>query len=316
MLPKLLVTKSNLLLMRLIVFFATSLFITACGSSGNQTEEAPAETTQPEAPSLTVDIQEQWATDTVLQTPESVLYDEASDMIFVANIGTFNKDSKDDDGFISVLAPDGVVDELKWVEGLNDPKGMGVFDGKLFVADLDEVVEIDIASAQVQNKYPIEGATFLNDVTINSQGEVYISDSDTDKIHMIDEAQPMVWMEDTALQRPNGLFAEDDRMLLASSRGGFLAPIDLDSKQVQDTWLEGIPSADGIIKTQNGDYIVSTWQGEVHYVAAESGETIKLLDTKAEEINAADIGYIPQQSLLLVPTFGDHRVVAYKVTAN
>ncbi|MEO0334033.1 MAG: gluconolaconase [Bacteroidota bacterium] len=245
-----------------------------------------------------------------------MLYDEASDMIFVANIGTFNKDSKDDDGFISVLAPDGVVDELKWVEGLNDPKGMGVFDGKLFVADLDEVVEIDIASAQVQNKYPIEDATFLNDVTINSQGEVYVSDSDTDKIHMIDGAQPMVWMEDTALQRPNGLFAEDDRMLLASAGGGFLAPIDLDSKQVQDTWLEDIPSADGIIKTQNGDYIVSTWQGEVHYVAAESGETIKLLDTKAEEINAADIGYIPQQSLLLVPTFRDHRVVAYKVTAN
>ncbi len=302
--------------MRLILFFATGLFITACGGSGNQTEETSAEAASSEEASLSVDIQEQWATDTVLRTPESVLYDEATDMIFVANIGTFNRDSKDGDGFISVLAPDGVVDELKWVEGLNDPKGMGVFDGKLFVADMDEVVEIDIANAEIINKYPIDGAIFLNDITINGQGQVYVSDSDDDKIHVIDGGQPMVWLEDSALQRPNGLLADDNQMLLASAGGGFLAPIDLDSKQVQDTWLEGIPSADGIIKTMNGDYIVSTWQGEVHYIAAESGQTIKLLDTKAEEINAADIGYIPQQNLLLVPTFRDHRVVAYKVTAN
>ncbi|MEM6846189.1 MAG: gluconolaconase [Bacteroidota bacterium] len=302
--------------MRSILFFATSLFIVACGSSGNQTEETSAETTQPEVPPLSVDIQEQWATDTVLRTPESALYDEESDMIFVANIGTFNRDSKDGDGFISVLAPDGVVEELKWVEGLNDPKGMGVFGGKLYVADVDEVVEIDIASATIQNNYAIDGAKFLNDVTINGRGQVYVSDSDDDKIHMIDGGQTSVWMADSALQRPNGLFAEDNQMLLASAGGGFFAPITLDDKTVQDTWLTDIPSADGIVKTASGDYIVSTWQGEVHYVDAESNQTQKLIDTKAEEINAADIGYIPQQDLLLVPTFRDHRVVAYKVTAN
>lgn len=302
--------------MRVILFFSVLLIINACGGSGNQTEESQAAAEPAEVQRLAVSLQQQWATDTVLRTPESVLYDEESDMIFVANIGTFNKESKDGDGFITVLAPDGVVDELKWLKGLNDPKGMGVFDGKLYVSDLDEVVEIDIATAEILNKYPIDGATFLNDVTINSQGQVYVSDSDNDKIHMIDGGQPMVWMEDTALQRPNGLFAEDDQILLASSRGGFLAPIDLESKQVQEAWLEDIPSADGIVKLQNGDYIVSTWQGEVHYVADESGETIKLLDTKAEEINSADIGYIPQQELLLVPTFNDHRVVAYKIAAN
>ncbi|MGB3586988.1 MAG: gluconolaconase [Tunicatimonas sp.] len=302
--------------MRLILFFAIGLFLTACGSSGNQAEETSAEATSPEEASLSVDFQEQWATNTVLRTPESVLYDEETDMIFVANIGTFNRDSKDGDGFISVLAPDGVVEELNWVEGLNDPKGMGVFDGKLYVADMDEVVEISIAEAQILNKYPIEGALFLNDITINGQGQVYVSDSDDDKIHMLDGGQLSVWLDDSTMQRPNGLLADDNQMLLASAGGGFLAPIDLDSKQVQETWLENIPSADGIIKTMSGDYIVSTWQGEVHYVTADGEQTMKLLDTKAEEINAADIGYIPQQNLLLVPTFNDHRVVAYKVTAN
>ena len=302
--------------MRVILLFSVFLIINACGGSGNQAEDSQTTAESAEVQGLNVSLQQQWATDTVMQTPESVLYDEESDMVFVANIGTFNKDSKDGDGFITVLAPDGVVDVLKWVEGLNDPKGMGVFDGKLYVSDLDEVVEIDIANAEILNKYPIEGATFLNDVTVNAQGQVYVSDSDNDKIHMIDSGQPMVWMEDTALQRPNGLFAEEGQMLLASSRGGFLAPIDLESKQVQEAWLENIPSADGIVKLRNGDYIVSTWQGEVHYIAAASGETMKLLETKAEEINSADIGYVPQQELLLVPTFNDHRVVAYKIMVN
>lgn len=302
--------------MRVILFFSVTLMICACGGSSNQAEESQAATEPAEVQSLDVSLQEQWATDTVLQTPESVLYDEESDMIFVANIGTFNKDSKDGDGFISILAPDGAVENLKWVEGLNDPKGMGVFDGKLFVADLDEIVEISIESGEILNKYSVEGATFLNDITINGEGQVYVTDSDTDKIHTLDGEQVIVWMEDTAMQRPNGLFAEDNRMLLASSRGGFLAPIDMEEKQIQEAWIENIPSADGIIRTEDGNYIVSTWQGEVHYVDVENNQTQKLLDTKAEEINSADIGYISQQSLLLVPTFNDHRVVAYKILVN
>ena len=304
--------------MKYLLFFSLILFIVACGGSGTQTEEAQQEPMQSDASaqSINVNIEEEWATDTIMRTPESVLYDDESDMIFVANIGTFTADSKDGDGFISVLAPDGVVESLKWVEGLNDPKGMGIFDGKLYVADLNEIVEIDIEGAEIANKYPIEGAVFLNDITVNGDGQVYVSDSETDKIHMLENGQVSTWMEDASLERPNGLLAEDDQMLLASAEGGFLAPIDLDSMQVQEAWLENIPSADGIIKTKDGNYIVSTWSGEVHYVDAKNNQTQKLLDTKDQEINSADIGYIPGQDLLLVPTFNDHRIVAYKISMN
>lgn len=304
--------------MKYLLFFSLALFIAACGGSSNQTEEAEQEPMQSDAASqsMNVSIEEAWATDTVMRTPESVLYDEETDMIFVANIGTFNADNKDGDGFISILAPDGAVEVLKWVEGLNDPKGLGVSDGKLYVADLDEITEIDIESGEIANKYPIDGAVFLNDITVNDNGQVYVSDSETDKIHLLENGQVSTWMEGSSLQRPNGLLAEDDRMLLASAEGGFLAPIGLDSMQVEEAWLEDIPSADGIIKTQDGNYIVSTWSGEVHYVDAENHQTQKLLDTKDQEINSADIGYIPHLNLLLVPTFNDHRIVAYKVTVN
>ncbi|MBD3241028.1 MAG: hypothetical protein GF331_10620 [Chitinivibrionales bacterium] len=38
-----------------------------------------------------------------------------------------------------------------------------------------------------------------------------------------------------------------------------------------------------------------------------------LLDTRKDKVNAADIEYIPDRQLLLVPTFFDDRVVACRL---
>ena len=301
----------------------TTLFIpmllalfTACGGSGTTEQTATEETTPEQMNTMNVSVEEVWATDTVMRAPESALYDANNDVIYVANIGAINKENKDGDGFISQLSPDGSVKELKWVTGLNDPKGMGLFENTLYVTDLNEIAAIDITSGEVTDTYPIEGATFLNDITVDSDGKVYATDSDADNIHLLENGQVSNWMSDSSLQRPNGLFIEEDRLLLASAGGGYLAPINLDDKTVEAHWIDEIPSADGIIKTSDGNYIVSTWQGEVHYVDPENNRSQKLLDTKADEINAADIGYIESQNMLLVPTFFDNRVVAYKVTVE
>ncbi len=290
--------------------------ITACGGTSENTETTAEETIPEQMPTMNVSIEEAWATDTVMQTPESVLYDADNDAIYVANIGGIDKEGQDGDGFISKLSPDGSVTTLKWATGLNDPKGMGVYDNTLYVTDITQIAAIDLATGEVKEKYPVEGASFLNDITVSSSGTVFATDSDTDKIHQLQDGQVTTWMSDSSLQRPNGLLAENDRILLASAGGGFLAPISMSDKTVEDHWIDNIPSADGIIKTEDGNYIVSTWQGEVHYVDPENNSSQKLLDTKAQEINSADIGYIPSEDLLLVPTFNDNRVVAYKVTKN
>ncbi len=296
------------------LFIACATSLAACAPATNQDEPTAAEVVTDSISTAEVKLTEAWSTDTIMRTPESVLYHTDNDMIYVANIGNFDQEGADGDGFISQLSPDGSVQELQWATGLNDPKGMGIYENTLYVTDIREIAAIDLSSGEVSATYPIEGASFLNDITVSSDGKVYATDSDTDKIHLLENEQVSTWMSDSSLQRPNGLLAEDDRLLLASAKGAFLAPISLSDQTMGEHWIEGIPSADGIIKTTGGDYIVSTWQGEVHYVAPESGKTQKLLDTKAEEINAADIGYIGAQELLLVPTFNDNRVVAYKVS--
>jgi len=113
-------------------------------------------------------------------------------------------------------------------------------------------------------------------------------------------------------ERPNGLLAEDDRLLILSFNGEALSQIDYDTKEVSRL-VTGIGKADGIIKLPNDQgFITSSWAGQVFHVSADYNVT-QLLDTEDQGIHAADIEYIEGQNLLLVPTFYDNRLMAYRV---
>ena len=107
-----------------------------------------------------------WETDTLLKTPESVLFDAKSKILYVSNIdGT--PAGKDGKGSIGKVGLDGRIIATDWVTGLHAPKGMGLYKNKLYVADLDEVVVIDVVKAKIIQHIPVEGAVFLNDITID-----------------------------------------------------------------------------------------------------------------------------------------------------
>lgn len=254
-----------------------------------------------------------WTSDNILSTPESVLYDESRNVLYISNINKSSGSSKDGDGFISVLTPEGVVDKLHWVTGLNDPKGMALANNVLYVADVDEVVAISTQSGSILGRYKADNAKFLNDVVADNGGNVYITDSQNNTIYLFRNGRVTTWIENTAGEKPNGLYLENEnRMLVAFMGEGKVSLLDPATKKFTD-WSENIPSADGIIKLTNGGYMVSNWSGEVYYVNQE-GKNWKILDTKDKNVNAADIAYSEKTGLLYVPTFKDNRVVAYSVT--
>src|SRR5690606_14202619 len=136
-------------------------FYTCYKKTENQSDtedNIATEVVEPMTPTLT----KVWETDTVLTTAESTLYDKDNDIIYVSNING-NHSEKDGNGFISRMEADGTISQLQWVAGLNAPKGMAIMGDKLYVTDIDELVEINIADSSIANKYPVEGATFLND---------------------------------------------------------------------------------------------------------------------------------------------------------
>ncbi len=100
-----------------------------------------------------------WQTDSVLKTPESVLFVKGSDMLFYSNING-DASTKDGNGSIGMISLDGRKVNVNWVTGLNAPKGLGMYGNKLYAADIDEVVVIDVKQAKIIQHIPIEDHPF------------------------------------------------------------------------------------------------------------------------------------------------------------
>jgi DNA-binding beta-propeller fold protein YncE len=248
-----------------------------------------------------------WKSDTLLRVPESVLFDRKENILYVANING-KSDQKDGNGFISRLTPEGKIRDLKWVAGLDAPKGMALVKGKLYVADVTSVAVIDVTKAQLIKKIEIEGASFLNDVTASENGDVFVSDSATGKIHLIKNDKAELFFESADLKRVNGLLFLKDGLYVADAGTGINYKLSKDKKLTK--FAETSQGADGIVMTGKDGYIVSSWGGEVYFVSSE-GQSTKILDTKEQKLNSADIWYDEKNSIVFVPTFFGNSVMAY-----
>ena len=276
----------------------------ACDSqTGNQNQETEISS---------VVLEQVWATEPVLKTPESVLYHPESKILYVSNINGVPSE-KDGNGFISKLTLDGAVEELEWAKGLNAPKGMAISSSSLFVTDIDELVEINLETGEIVGRYPVEGATFLNDATVDNEGVVYFSGSESGKIFRLNNKQVEVFM-DSAVAGVNGLLFNSGKLLALVNGDQTIKEIDIASLSI-DSLARFTGHGDGIVIANDSSFLISNWEGQVFYWTRER-EPALALDTKEEEINSADIEYIPDENLLLVPTFFDDRVVAYRLTTE
>ena len=148
------------------------------------------------------------------QDPESVVFEPREKVLYVSNMNGA-ADVKDGNGFISKVSTDGRMLEKDWLTGLNAPKGLTIANRKLFAADIDELVEISFSSREVK-KYSAAGAKFLNDVTSDEYGRIYVSDMLTDAIYRLAAGRLSVWVRDPMLASPNGVLAEKNRLVVGS----------------------------------------------------------------------------------------------------
>ena len=247
-----------------------------------------------------------WTTDTILPIPESVLPLPGKDLLYVSHIDG-NPAEKDGKGSIGKLTRDGKIIQVNWVTGLSAPKGMGIYGNTLYVADIDEVVAIDVVSGKVKQRIGVKGATFLNDITIDAGGLIYVSDSRSNKVFVIANGKPAT-LEDKIqnanglLWQPEGLYMLSAGKLLFRNNAGQITTI-----------AEGmLPSTDGIERVNGKDFVVSCWSGALYLVTLE-GKVNLLLDTQQEKMNTADIGYDDKTKTIFVPTFFTKTVRAYKL---
>lgn len=249
-----------------------------------------------------------WQTDG-LRVPESVLVHQQQNdtFLFVSEIdGEGNV--ADGAGGVALLNNDGSIREHNWLRGLNAPKGLAYYQGKLYVADLTELVIIDIETAKVTAKIPAPDAIFLNDVTVDEQGTVYISDTRKNRIYKYAAGNISIWLEN--IVAANGLKSIGNDLYIAAA--DLLLKADKNGKLTQIA--KGFSQrADGLEQLNNGDFIVSCWAGIIYYVYAD-GRLEPILDTQQQKLNTADIGWDAATNTLYVPTFLGNSVAAYRLS--
>lgn len=262
-----------------------------------------------------------WQWEDGVEKPESVYFDKASGFLFVTQIGKGSPKDLDQDGWISKVSTDGKVIKNKWVTGLSAPKGMRSHNGVLWVSDIDRIVAIEIASAKIIKSIPIERSKFLNDVAVDQNGNVYVSDMFTNTIYLYSNNTVSVFDNGEHLEHPNGLLVRGRQLIVgcwgskmqndfSTKTKGRLLAIDLKTKQRFNITAKQTGNLDGVETDGGKGYFVSDWiAGKVFHVNQDGESKIVLEPGKG----TADIAYLTEQELLIVPEMLNNKITAYRV---
>lgn len=190
-----------------------------------------------------------------LQNVESVLYDHRGQVLYITNGLDYIPGT---DGFISKASPDGENLELNWVIDLNRPTGMALKGNTLYVADLFELLAINTESGEITERFkePISGSA-LNDVTIDDEGNIYVSASRIGAIFKLIDGELKLWAQDKVqLKYANGLLARGDQLLVV---GFNLSDIDLKSGQLAERITKpSIKDMEGLVHDGEDGYFLTT----------------------------------------------------------
>lgn len=254
-------------------------------------------------------------------TPESVVFDRARNRFYVSNMATRGEGATPGDGFISRLDAQGNITELRWVTGLQNPKGLALANGRLYAGDDDALVEIDLDRAAIVARHAPEdgGPAQFNDATADADGNVYVFSRRLDTVYRLADGVFMPWVKvDTGVTgKFNGVRADGDRLLLGSwqvpaadgEQLGHLTTIDLATGTVGRIGTAPIGHIDGIEPDGQGGWTVTDFtRGALLHVDADGDATplITLVPGSADHLYMAD------RQLLLVPFLRDDVLRAYR----
>jgi hypothetical protein len=260
------------------------------------------------------------------------------DWYLVSNVGPGNPGALDHNGFIAKVSPRGVVRDLTWIQDgvrgvtLNSPKGLALHGDSLYVADVDTLRIFDRLTGRPRRSVAIPNpfspaSLFLNDVVVDQQGTVYITDNRNSAIFIVDRHhRASLLASGPQLGGPNGIlldrgslswvtfFGHQVRRMTRS--GQLIVEAVLPTEDVSALNLPpGALFLDGYARDE-GDLLVSSWVSGKVWRIGRSGtelviaaEFVSALDNPAQPDGPADMAVDRRRGRLLIPLFNQHQLI-------
>jgi sugar lactone lactonase YvrE len=240
-----------------------------------------------------------------LTNSECIRYDAANDRYIISNLNTRGPENN---GYISLMSPDGAITNLKFIEGgkngatLIDPLGIYIQNDMIWVADITHMRKFDLKTGAPRGEVALPGANRPNDIFVTKDGTAYISDNGGTAgtiIRVSPSGQvSLVHPRDDIMEKPNGVAVMPDGTLIHAGRG-----VNISFRNAQTGQLikeKSLPTAqfDALIPLADGSILAASQVGKNVYKVSPMGEITEV----AKEIAIpAAIGYDIKRNRLLIP---------------
>jgi len=240
-----------------------------------------------------------WESDSItLKGPESATYDPFTKKIYISSMNN---------GSIVQMDLNGKIIKNDWVTGLSSNKGFGFHKGMLYNAETSSVAVIDMRKGTLVKRIAVEGAAMLNDLDVDQNGIVYVSDTRAGKVYKIEQDQVSLYLQN--IPGANGILTVGQDLYVAGTNTFQKVSANKEITLIGDGYENGL---DGIVKLNDDGFILSNYRGMIYYVSPK-GEKQVLLDTRESKIMANDISFDGKSNTLFVPSFTTNRIIAYRV---
>ncbi len=240
---------------------------------------------------------------------ESCTFDPARNLILAMNNGE-RGDGTENDGFVSLINPDGSVHTPKWIgvtkDGLelHQPLGSATANGVLYTVDTGHVRSFDLASGRPLQSVPVPGSTILNGIAVADDGTVYASNTRSpESIYKITASGDVsVFADGAPLAAPNGVAIDQEGNVVVVNVGdNAVITYNLAGEVIKTEYaVEG--GNDGVVVLEDGTkYVSSVRFGSVSKI--EPGKEAEVIASGIP--SAASMCYDSIQNQLVIPLNGN-----------
>jgi hypothetical protein len=236
---------------------------------------------------------------------ESCTYDPVRNLIVAMNAGNAQT-LEPNDGYVSLLNPDGSVHTSKWIGAtrdgltLNHPLGSAIANGTLYANDMNVVRLFDLATGMPKGAFEVAEAQSLNGIGVAPDGTIYASNTgNPQRIYKITPAgQSSVFIDGKPLASPNGVAIDND---------GNIVVVNIASNDVQTFDKAGTLLRTEHAKEAGNDGLVILADGTKYVSSVRFGSVSRIRPGREAEViaegipSAASMCYDSKQKQLVIP---------------